>query len=113
MLMSEPRYIETKINWTMIIVQAVAQIIVLGGLAVGYVTTNEKWKGGVEANIANLAEVNQAQAQINERLRIAIEKLSDSMNLLSQNQERVITLLEYHVGESGQKIPSIKKLQNK
>ena len=97
---------ENKINWSAIIVQVVAQVIVLGGLLVGYVITNERWKGGIDANIKNLNAANVAQAITNERLRIAIEKLSDSIANQAKLDERVIALLEYHMNESGQKIPT-------
>lgn len=91
-----------KTNWTTIVVQAIAQILVLGGLAVGYVVTNERWKGGVDENLKNLTQINQQQTAINEQLRTAIEKLNENIQILSRNQERVITLLESHMNIQGQ-----------
>ena len=98
------RYIEVpnKINWTSVVVQAIAQALILGGLAVGYIVTNERWKGGVDENLRNLTAINLAQNQINIRLATAIDKLNDNVQILGRNQERVITLLESHMDQSGQ-----------
>jgi len=84
-------------NWTTIVVQAIAQILVLGGLAVGYVVTNERWKGGIDQQLVNLTAINLTQTAINDRLRTAIEKLNENIQILSRNQERVIALLETHM----------------
>lgn len=86
------------INWTTVVVQAVVQVLMVGSLLVGYIITNEHWKGAIDANITNLAEANKAQAITNERLRIATEQLTISVRLISENQQRVIALLEYHMG---------------
>ena len=98
------RYIEVphKINWTSVVVQVIAQALVLGGLGIGYVITNERWKGGVDENLKNLTAINLAQNQINLRLATAIDKLNENVQVLGRNQERVITLLESHMDQSGQ-----------
>jgi hypothetical protein len=98
------RYIElpNKINWTSVIVQAIAQALILGGLAVGYIVTNERWKGGVDENLKNLTSINLAQTAINLRLASAIDKLNENVQILGRNQERVITLLETHMSQTGQ-----------
>ena len=93
-------HIETqKINWTVIIVQGLVQMIALGGLLVGYALTNERWKGGIDVSLNNLRAINVQQSILNERLRIAIEKISDNMTMLSNNQQKVITLLEMHMSQ--------------
>lgn len=89
-----------KIHWQSIILQAIAQIIVLGGLAIGYVVSNERWKGGIDANMANLVIINSQQMEINQQLRVAIEKMSENVSILSRNQERVVALLEMHMANS-------------
>jgi hypothetical protein len=97
------RYIEAphKINWASVIVQAIAQALILGGLAVGYIVTNERWKGGVDENLKNLTSINLAQTAINLRLASAIDKLNENIQILGRNQERVITLLETHMSQTG------------
>jgi hypothetical protein len=94
--------VPNKINWTSVVVQAIAQALILGGLAVGYIVTNERWKGGVDENLRNLTAINLAQNQINLRLASAIDKLNENVQILGRNQERVITLLESHMDQSGQ-----------
>jgi len=89
-----------KIHWQSIILQAIAQIIVLGGLTIGYVISNERWKGGIDANMANLVVINSQQMQINQQLRVAIEKMNENVSILSRNQERVVALLEIHMTNS-------------
>jgi hypothetical protein len=91
-----------KTNWATIIVQGIAQLIVFGALAVGYVVTNERWKGGVDENLRNLTAINEAQNQINLRLATAIDKLNENVQVLGRNQERVIALLESHMTQEGQ-----------
>jgi hypothetical protein len=90
-----------KIHWQSIILQAIAQIIVLGGLAIGYVISNERWKGGIDANMNNLVIINSQQTQVNQQLRVAIEKLNENISILSRNQERVVALLEIHMTTPG------------
>jgi hypothetical protein len=89
-----------EINWTSIMIEAVVQVIILGALMVGYVITNERWKGGVDATIQNLVVANQLQLEVNVKLQTAVEKLSDSVNILTTNQQKVLTLLEYHMKET-------------
>lgn len=92
-----------SINWTAVIVQAFAQIVVLGGLLVGYVITNERWKGGVDVTINNLVQLNKIQSIINDKLEQSIDQLKENQLVLSQNQMRVATLLELHMGINNDK----------
>lgn len=96
-----------EINWTVVIVQAVVQVIVLGSLLVGYIITNERWKGGIDANMVNFNIVNKTQLETNQRLEVAISKLSDSVGILSNNQAKVLTLLEYHMAEDRSKFGTL------
>jgi hypothetical protein len=98
-----------EINWSVVIVQAIAQILVLGSVAIGYVVVTERWKGGVDANLSNLTAVNITQAAINERLAKSIEKLSDSLDILSSNQAKVISLLEYHIADDKLKFNALQR----
>jgi len=103
----------SSINWTVVIVQAVVQVIVLGTLLVGYIITNERWKGGIDANILNYNAVNKAQLETNQRLQIAIEKLSDSINILAANQAKVIALVEYHMAEDRRIVSQMQQQKSK
>jgi hypothetical protein len=102
-----------KINWTVVVVQAIVQVIVLGGLLVGYIVTNERWKGGIDANMTNLTSINTQQSIINTQLRDAVEKLKDNIQILSSNQEKVVTLLEMHMNQLDGRVINTKTMPTK
>ena len=105
---NKPERIVHEINWQVIIVQAIVQLIVLGSVAVGYVIVNEKWKGGVDAVLTNLNEVNKAQMVTNQRLADAIAKLSETVNILSLNQQHVVTLMDYHMKDDATRFQGLR-----
>jgi hypothetical protein len=93
----ERRELKTPIHWETIIVQGIIQIVLFGGLCISYAMINERWKGAVDADLRNLTAINSNQAIVNNDLRMAISKLSESIQMLSNNQQRVIALLEVHM----------------
>ena len=97
-----------EIHWESVIVQGIIQLIIFGGLCVSYALINERWKGSVDADLRNLASTNVVQKETNVDMRLAIAKLSDSIAILSQNQQRVIALLEVHMNADAAKFQSLK-----
>jgi hypothetical protein len=45
----------------------------------------------------------------NERLRFAIEKIGDSMNVIASNQQSVIKMLDYHMQQDALNYKRISK----
>lgn len=97
-----------KIDWTAILIQVFLELLILGGALFAYIVANERWKGAVEANIANFQTTNRAQLETNLRLQIAIDKIGDTLNTVANTQAGVTKLLEYHMGEHAR---SFQKLQ--
>lgn len=100
---TQPRHID----WTMVMVQGLIQLILFGSMVIGYALSNERWKGGIDASIQNFILINATQVETNTRLQLAIEKLSDSINILSSNQQRVIALLEIHMNADASKFKAM------
>jgi len=98
-----------KINWMTILLQGVAQIIIVGGFLISYIVVTARWQGGVDAQIKALTESNINQTVTNERLRFAIEKIGDSMNVIASNQQSVIKMLDYHMQQDALNYKRISK----
>jgi hypothetical protein len=101
---------EHKIDWLTIVLQGVAQIIVVGTFFLSYIVVTARWQGGVDAQLKALTEANVNQAITNERLRLAIEKIGDSMSTIANNQAGIIKLLDYHMQQDA---ATFKKLDSK
>jgi len=100
----------TPIHWQTVIVQGVLQLVLFGGMCISYALVNERWKGGVDADIKNLIMADTVQKETNVDIRLAIAKLTDSIGILSQNQQRVIALLEVHMNSDARQF---QRLNNK
>ena len=86
-----------RIDWIRIIIE----LLVVASLLIGYIISNERWKGGVEEQLKQfeLSRERQLQNQkdTNQVVAAAIIKLTDNMTVIAGTQQKVVGLLDQHM----------------